>query len=420
MNQTEWTRDQVEKMLRSGDFGYQRIELPYGLSTGGKDRSESARRIFPEDMTGKTVLDLGCKLGYFCFEALKRGASRVLGVDVDPDSICKARLLSDCLGWKASFELLDFETEPIEDEFDYVLCLNLLHHLKNPISALEKLISVTREKMILEVAALGKHDRRKLKVSRLLGSLLNRSPLMFVNKNGTSGSRKEQKFFITAPAMENLLLYQRKMFARVDILPSEHKDRYIAIAHKRRIGRLVVVTGPTSSGKSTLMERLLRNEAPEVAERLGMGAPSAWTQSGSHRLKKLTEPKVQRLLFHYDFLRPYLRSAKVHKRDEALDILQTAKRITFLTIWRPPEALHRQLRRSEIEPHMKRGVFKGKKRHLAILKDYEDPQKVLSHYRNWFDFARRIDADHVVVSFEDGYRFRTVEEWEREAPLECC
>ena len=76
--QTTWTREQVERMLEVDDFKYHDIALPYGLSTGGYDRLATARSIFPEDMTGKSVLDLGSKFGYFCFEAIKRGADGAL------------------------------------------------------------------------------------------------------------------------------------------------------------------------------------------------------------------------------------------------------------------------------------------------------------------------------------------------------
>src|SRR5688500_4813236 len=82
-----WSEDQVRKLIETEDFRYQKIDLPYGLSTKGHDRSATARQIFPQDLTGKTVLDLGCSFGFFCFEAVKRGASRVVGFDVDPESI---------------------------------------------------------------------------------------------------------------------------------------------------------------------------------------------------------------------------------------------------------------------------------------------------------------------------------------------
>ncbi len=409
-----WSEQRVRELLRDHDFPYQRIELPYGLATPGTDRSATASMIFPDDMSGKTVLDVGCKYGYFCFEALRRGAARAVGLDVDPDSVRKAALLADCLGVDAAFRLLDVERDSIGERYDYVLCLNLLHHLKNPLAALDKLIGVTRERLILEVAALGRKDRRKVKIPWLVAGLLNRLPIVLVGRNGTTGRRSTQKFFITSSAIENLLLYQRHMFARVDTYPSEGKDqRYVSIAHRRRIGRLVVVGGPVSSGKTTLVERLTAGELPEVAARARIGDPAGWTRISAGWLPELTEPAIDRLLLHYDFLRPYLASAKTHDRDEALDVLETAERLTFVTIWTPPERLRRQLLASEIEPKTRLGVYRGKSRMLKIQRDYASPARIREHYRQWFDYARTKSDDHVVVELSDPVRLYTIDEWER-------
>ena len=416
MLETTWTEQQVRKMLEVDDFKYQDIELPYGLSTGGYDRSETARAIFPDDMTGKSVLDLGCKFGYFCFEALKRGADRVVGVDVDPESVRKARLLADCLGWKTRFEQFDIEEKSLDESFDYVLCLNLLHHMKNPLSLLENLIDVTRERLILEVASLGSHDRRKMKISPVANYFLKRSPVIFVSRNGTWGKRAVQKFFITQKAVDNLLRFHRGMFAKLDTLPTPHKDRYITVAHKRRINRLVVVTGPTSAGKKTLCNRQIANDLPDLNARVGIEDGAEWgPRVHANRIWQPLEPAMDKMILHYDFLRPHLRSAKVHKRDEAMDVIGTARDVTFVTIWTPPPRLRAQIRSGEIDPKTKFGFFFGRNRHKRIAEEYEDDARIIEHYRNWFRYAathRR--AKHVVVCLDEPVTMYGVDEWERD------
>jgi hypothetical protein len=281
---------------------------------------------------------------------------------------------------------------------------------------LDKLIDATRERLVLEVAALGGHDRRKVGVSLVSQFFLSRAPVMFVSQNGTSGKRSVQKFFITSSALENLLFHHRRMFARVDTTPSEHKNRYISIAHRQRVKELVVVTGPTSSGKSTLISQLTRGEQPRLAEALGIEDPSRWPSAGSKEIKQLGEPELDGLVFHYDFLRPYLRSAKTHDRDEALHLLDTAERVTFVTIWRPPEALRDQLQRGEIEPRTKFGRYRGSKRHRLLAAEYEDPAQICAHYRRWFEFTQRRSDRHLVASFEDPAasepEILTIEQWE--------
>jgi len=411
--ETTWSREQVERMLAADDFAYQDIALPYGLSTGGHERSATAQMIFPDDLSGKTVLDLGSKFGYFCFEALKRGADRVLGLDVDPESVRKARLLADCLGAKASFEQFDVEKHTLDEKFDYVLCLNLLHHMKNPLSLLENLISITNERLVLEVASLGRHDRRKVGVSPIANYFLERSPIVFVSRNGTWGKRSVQKFFFTSGAIDNLLRFHRNIFAKVETRKSDHKDRYVTIAHKRRIKRLVVVNGPTASGKKTCCRKLVANELPEVAARIGIEDGAEWgPYVHANRLWQPSEPERDKMILHYDFLRPHLRSAKTNDRDEAMDVLQTAEHTTFLTIWTPPERLRRQILEGEILPRTKFGHFFGRKRHKLIAREYEDDARILEHYRSWFRFTESHDADHVVVCLSDPVELYSVAEWE--------
>ena len=420
INPTGWSEERVRKLVAEDSFSYQDIALPYGLSTGGADRSETARLVFEEDMRGKSVLDLGCRFGYFCFEALKRGAQRVVGVDVDPVAIQKARQLADILGAKVEFKVLDIEKDRIDERFDYILGLNVLHHLKNPIGVLDDLMSLTRERLILEVAALGAHDRRKLRLPPAARYFLSRSPAIVVNTGRRSRRAGGQTFFIMPSALEHLVLHHRSTFSRLDVVKSTHKGRYLAIGHRRRMGHIVVVTGPTSAGKSTTCARLKRNEIPELAARLEMGDGSRWTFVGAKGLGTLKEPVVENLLFHYDFLHTYMRNAQVPARDVLLDVLDTAERVTFLTIWTPPEVLLAQLRRGELERHTKFGVYYGlkrnlRRRHLKLEQEYKNPARVVELYRNWFDYTRTRKAEHVVVSFAEGVRLFSVEEWEEEA-----
>jgi tRNA (mo5U34)-methyltransferase len=37
----------------------------------------------PEDLSGKTVLDIGCNAGFYALEMKRRGAARVVGIDSD-------------------------------------------------------------------------------------------------------------------------------------------------------------------------------------------------------------------------------------------------------------------------------------------------------------------------------------------------
>ena len=66
-----------------GEKGYQ--SLP-GLGIAGDRDTDARRAVFRMDelpLTGADVLDIGCNLGTWCFEAAHRGARRVTGLDRD-------------------------------------------------------------------------------------------------------------------------------------------------------------------------------------------------------------------------------------------------------------------------------------------------------------------------------------------------
>src|SRR3954454_3872651 len=49
----------------------------------------------PTDLSGKTVLDIGCNGGFYSIEMKRRGAERVLGIDFDPTYLAQARFAAD-------------------------------------------------------------------------------------------------------------------------------------------------------------------------------------------------------------------------------------------------------------------------------------------------------------------------------------
>jgi len=419
--ESTWSKARIEDLLARENFKYQNITLPCGLQTGGEDRSATARAILPDDLSGASVLDIGCNFGFFCFEAAKRGATRVLGIDVDPENIRKARLLADCLGLDVEFALLDFEVDALQERFDHVLCLNVLHHLRNPLASIERLIEMTTGRLVLEVAGLGNHDRRKLGVPLLRYLFLRNAPVIYVGKNGTSGRPPNvpkragfsgQKFFFTQDAIVHLLQYQRCVFARVSAIPSQHKGRFTVIAEKRRIEDLIVIAGPTSSGKSTLIDRLRGGEEPDLARYLGLDDPVSIPAYNAFDLIEPRPPQLEQLIFHYDLMRPFQRSAHVHGRDEALDILGSGRRVRVLTIYIPPQQLRAQLEQAVITPKTRRGKFRGNSRKAAIHKMYADSDRVHGWYQDFFTYCESRGVEVEVVLPMESMRCISVEEWQ--------
>ena len=95
-------------------------------------------RAFPADGKGKTVLDVGCGNGYLGALLSQRGYV-VTGIERSgglsapfPDSV---RLIEADL---------EQGLPPIQTSFDYVLCADILEHLRRPEAMLQQLKAVTR------------------------------------------------------------------------------------------------------------------------------------------------------------------------------------------------------------------------------------------------------------------------------------
>jgi tRNA (mo5U34)-methyltransferase len=93
----------------------------------------------PEDLSGKSVLDIGCNAGFYAIEMKRRGATRVLGIDSDERYLAQARLASETLGFDdIEFARLDvYDVGAIGERFDFVVFMGVLYHLRHPLLALD-------------------------------------------------------------------------------------------------------------------------------------------------------------------------------------------------------------------------------------------------------------------------------------------
>jgi tRNA (mo5U34)-methyltransferase len=92
----------------------------------------------PADLTGKSVLDLGCNGGFYSIAMKERGAARVLGVDWDEDYLAQARFAAEVTGLDIEFRKLSvYDVGALGERFDVVLFLGVLYHLRHPLLALD-------------------------------------------------------------------------------------------------------------------------------------------------------------------------------------------------------------------------------------------------------------------------------------------
>ncbi|HEY0421568.1 MAG TPA: TIGR04290 family methyltransferase [Acetobacteraceae bacterium] len=92
----------------------------------------------PQDLTGRSVLDIGCNGGFYAIEMKRRGAARVLGIDSDPDYLAQARFAAEATGQDIEFRTMSvYDLGAIGERFDIVLFMGVLYHLRHPLLALD-------------------------------------------------------------------------------------------------------------------------------------------------------------------------------------------------------------------------------------------------------------------------------------------
>jgi len=110
----------------------------------------------PDDLMGATVLDIGCNAGFYAIEMKKRGAGRVVGVDVDDRYLAQARFAAGTLGLDIEFQKCSvYEVDSIPGQFDYVFFLGLFYHLRYPLLALDKVVTKVGGKLIFQTMLRG-------------------------------------------------------------------------------------------------------------------------------------------------------------------------------------------------------------------------------------------------------------------------
>jgi tRNA (mo5U34)-methyltransferase len=110
----------------------------------------------PKDLSGASVLDIGCNGGFYSIELKKRGASRVLGVDVDDRYLEQARFASQVLGLDIEFAKCSvYDVDSIPGQFDFVLFMGVFYHLRYPLFALDKVIKKVGSSLIFQTMIRG-------------------------------------------------------------------------------------------------------------------------------------------------------------------------------------------------------------------------------------------------------------------------
>lgn len=234
---------EFEQFLKRTSFSnYQKIDLPYGLRIHGQDHSKKIAAILPDDLSGKSVLDVGCYYGLYCHEAARRGARRVLGVELNEERFTIAWELARL--WEDGVEIRqgDIMGIDIQERFDLILFLSVLHHIKDPVQVMRRLAELCTDTLVVEFCSpLHRLHRKKSQLihgSGRLMTLLNRILIraldehvgLILTGDEIQGERGyDWTYFFNRRGFLNVFVTQNRLFKEVTFKPSPQKaDRILA------------------------------------------------------------------------------------------------------------------------------------------------------------------------------------------------
>jgi hypothetical protein len=136
------------------------------------------------------------------------------------------------------------------------------------------------------------------------------------------------------------------------------------------INQLIIIGGPSGSGKSFLIEKIQQGECPRLCSQLGITNPSSWLYVLAKDLNQI-HPIVERLVVHYDL---YAHQSKENEFNHLNRLINNSDRMIILTLNVP-----RSILIERVNSRLRRSLFS-----LIGVKSKKDlKEKLWNMYREW-------------------------------------
>lgn len=104
-----------------------------------------------EPVKDRTFLDVGCGNGLYTFDLARKGARRILGLDISEVMIglCKEASVKEKLDDRCEFIQTDLLEYKSNEKFDVSFGIGLFDYIKDPAPVLKKMHEMSKDKVIL-------------------------------------------------------------------------------------------------------------------------------------------------------------------------------------------------------------------------------------------------------------------------------
>lgn len=310
------TRDELLKRVEALAPWFHRITLGEGVQTKTSSVTgepadhpqgtwKTIRRCLPEDLSGKSVLDVGCNAGFYSIEAKRRGAARVLGVDAQRHLINQALFVRRALGLDIEYRRMsvyDLSRSSV-GQFDITLALGLIYHCKHLVLALEKLFEVTSDLLIIETALLPQKKTPNSFVDPVAGPAITLHPLVYAEN---SAETKEPVFNWFLPGTKSLEALLRNVgFDEVTFFDLQPAGRAVVLCRKvasasgkivlSQFGAKLALTEALHTGRPGAQMRfrvMVQNSGAACWRAKGVESAAGVVRLGAHLLTIDEEPVI--------------------------------------------------------------------------------------------------------------------------------
>lgn len=145
------------------------------------------------DISGARVLDIGCGTGLYSIEFAKRGADKVVGIDIAPLMVdyAQQRAQESMVQDHCEFICDDFLNHNFQGNFDIMVALGVFDYIENPEQYFQKISSLTKGRFLASFPkdSLFWGTQRKIRYK-----WIKKCPLYFYDYHGLVRLFKEADF----------------------------------------------------------------------------------------------------------------------------------------------------------------------------------------------------------------------------------
>ncbi len=184
-----------------------------------------------------------------------------------------------------------------------------------------------------------------------------------------------------------------------------------------KINHLVIISGPSGAGKTTLMEKLRRGEKPILCERLAISDPSVYKNIVVQKLPTIAELPAERYILHYDLYAQYRKDGFAR----VVELIDWSEKITVLTLCASGKLLRRRNLLRIIQNFCTFQNYLQPRRQIKRLRKYTgrqrrffwDPVRLGQLYDDWFTLIADCGVEHHWLVDADDYGSETIYPYSR-------